>query len=424
MHSDRSAECQSDLWHKDPVSTDRGNFEGNYPPVYYGFMGLFASSDLQTSALVIRAVDALIFVGMTTALYLLLPVRRRPTLVLSWMVTIVPFGMFLIASDNPSGWAILSGGTLWLALVGWFEATTPRQRWSLGGLAVLAAVLGAGARADSATYNLVAIAAAIVLTFRTDRSYWLKAILPFAIVVISLAFYFTTQQAAASVAGLGNDNPVQGISTGMLAFINFLNTPSLWQGVFGSWGLGWFDTALPAVVYVLGLASFAAIVFAGLRSMSWKKAIALLGVFSVVWLLPTYVLVQSRSTVGQLVQPRYILPLLVMGAGVALFVVGSRAEALTRVQSLLVGGGLTVANAVALHTNMRRYITGADVNDWNLNRNIEWWWQLPLSPMAVWAIGSFAFAAAAYVLLREMRRISYRAVVPDESRVEALRLET
>jgi hypothetical protein len=408
MHGDRSAACVSKLWDDDPINTDRGNFAANYPPVYYAVMGIFAGPDVQVSTLVIRAVDAVIFVGMTSALFLLLPVRRRTGLVLAWMVTMVPFGAFLVASNNPSGWAILSGGTVWLALVGWFEAAGRRQ-WLLGALALLAAVLGAGARADSATYNVVAIAAAVVLTVRRDSGWWLRSLLPFGILLVSALFYFSTQQASASLNGLGNDNPVQGFSGAMLALVNFVNTPSLWVGVFGSWGLGWFDTPLPAVVNVFGVASFAALLFWGISSMSWRKALALLGVFSVLWLLPTYLLFQSKTLVGDLVQPRYILPLMVMGAGIAFFLAGPGQLTLTRVQALLLGAAVTIANAVSLHTNIRRYVTGNDVNDWNLDRAVEWWWNFPLSPMGVWIIGTLAFGAAVSVLLGEVRRITSKS---------------
>ena len=54
---------------------------------------------------------------------------------------------------------------------------------------------------------------------------------------------------------------------------------------------------------------------------------------------------------------------------------------------------LSVANAVALHVNMRRYITGTSVKSWNLNTAAEWWWSIPVSPMMVWAVGSVSFAA-------------------------------
>ena len=66
---------------------------------------------------------------------------------------------------------------------------------------------------------------------------------------------------------------------------------------------------------------------------------------------------------------------------------------------------LAAAQSVALHVNMRRYVTGTDSQGWNLNSGLEWWWEGSiLSPMLVWAIGSLAFAALLVVLVREVAR--------------------
>jgi hypothetical protein len=46
---------------------------------------------------------------------------------------------------------------------------------------------------------------------------------------------------------------------------------------------------------------------------------------------------------------------------------------------------------MALHTNIRRYVTGLDVNGVNLDASPEWWWDVPFTPMAVWFVGSVAF---------------------------------
>lgn len=412
MKPDVSASCQEQEFSSRLSSTERGNFTGLYPPFYYGFMSVFASPSLEVSAIVMRIVDAVVFVGVTSVLYLLLPIRRRNNLLMMWAVSVVPLGMFIIASNNPSGWAILSAGSTWLALVGYFETDGPR-RWWLGGLAVLTALMGAGSRADAAMYNLVAIAAVFVLTAERTKSFWLKMILPAVIAIGSVLLYFSTTQSQASVDGLSHDGPLQGISRGMLAIVNFFDTPNLWQGVFGGWGLGWLDTSTPALVSVGGVAVFGAIVFAGLRSVSWRKCVAVLGVFAVAWLLPAYLLVQSETFIGRLVQPRYVFPVLVLGAGVALFAVDRRWMGFTKVQLFVVGAFLALANSLALHSNIRRYVTGADVRDWNLNRSIEWWWNMPISPMVVWGIGTLAFAGVVILVMREVFRNDRETCAPD-----------
>ena len=118
------------------VDTDRGNFANNYPPVYYATMGLFVTPDILGSVWFMRLVNVLLFVAITTALACLLPLQRRAALITGWLITTVPLGAFLLASNNPSAWALIGVGSSWLALLGYFESTGKR-RIALGALFAL-----------------------------------------------------------------------------------------------------------------------------------------------------------------------------------------------------------------------------------------------------------------------------------------------
>jgi hypothetical protein len=380
------------------IATSRGNFTSTYPPVYYATMSLFASSNYTFSILLMRAINVVLFVGLTSLLYFLLAPSRRRTLVWTWSIVIVPLGAFLIASNNPSAWALISGGTLWLALVGYFE----QRGWRsivLGCLAAVAAVMGAGARADSAIYAVIAVGIALVMTVARTREFWLKAILPLGIVIVAGLFYLISNQSGVASGGL-NGTHTGGASGGTgLIWNNLLQVPSLWAGVLGTWGLGWLDTIMPAIVSVLGILAFGAATFTGLVSMSARKLIALVIALVVLVAIPVWILYKSNAMVGQEVQPRYIMPLVILFAGVALFQASERAIVFTRMQTIVVVIGVSVANAAALHTTMRRYISGFNVHDWNLNHFLHWWWSTPVSPMVVWVVGTLAFAAAVYFAL-------------------------
>ncbi|SMG12489.1 DUF2142 domain-containing protein [Agreia pratensis] len=381
------------------VPTTRLNSTGLYPPVYYAAMAVFASADIERSVVIMRLASIAIFVVLWTALYALLPRRRRSTLVWSWVIGIVPLGMFLLASNNPSSWAIISGGSVWIALVGYFESTGKR-RIALGILALVAAGLGAGARADSALYAVIGAVVAVALTAQRSKAYWRLSILPLLIVVVSIALYFTSNQVTAASTGMGTDTTVATTDTGFLLTSNLLDIPLLWAGVFGSWALGWFDTPMPGSVSVVSLAAFAVVVFAALAHTTWRKLLVLGLIAGALVAIPVYILVQSSTLVGSGVQPRYVLPLIVMFGGVALFHLRDREPQLGRVQVYLVEGAIIVANAIALHVNMRRYLTGVDMGGWNLNNRREWWWDLPATPIVVWAVGALAFAFAVHLLLR------------------------
>jgi len=399
-NGEQSAACQGTSLNDTQngfVTTKRVNLRGFYPPLYYLAMHLFVTSNIAVSAVLMRIVNLLLFVGLTSVLYALLPASRRRPLLWGWAVTLVPLGLFLVASNNPSGWAIISGGTLWISLVGYFEASGARKA-GLGAVAALATLLGAGARADGAVYAVVAIAVAVLLTASLNRRWVISALLPFALAVMAALFYLSARQSSVALSGIPARGATHQIPWHNLLFTDLLNVPSLWAGVFGSWELGWLDTPVPAIVWVGGLGAFAAIVFAGLASPSLRRLLALAMVLGALWLIPTYTLVQSGVTVGTVVQPRYILPLVIMLGGIALMPLGGPGFRLSRTQLALLVSTLSVANAAALHFNMRRYITGTGVTGWNLNSAAQWWWNIPVSPMMIWAAGSLSFAAFLVVI--------------------------
>ena len=171
--------------------------------------------------------------------------------------------------------------------------------------------------------------------------------------------------------------------------------PELWSGALGTgYGLGWVDTALPPISWVLTVTVFAGVVFWGLKMMSVRKAIALVLVIVALVAVPLYILVHDRIVLPNAIQPRYIYPILILLAGVALLGLRGLRIELGRTQVILVAVMLFVANAMALNANMRRYVSGIDVSGPNLNRAIEWWWGIPISPMGMWAVGTIAFGIA------------------------------
>ena len=404
---EQSATCQAESFTFDAtptVETERGNFVGAYPPVFYFVQGLFVGENIAVSAVLMRIFNILLFVGLTSALYALLPVRRRPTLLWAWLITAIPLGLFLISSNNPSGWAVTGVGTAWLALLGYFE-TVGRRRLGLAAIFILGVLMAAGSRGDAAFYSIGAIAVVMLIAFVRTRQFALLSILPVVMALVALAFFVSSRQVSSGVDGMGGAGSVSSGAKplggfGLLAF-NVLNAPWLWSGVFGTWGLGWLDTSMPWIVPLAGIAVFVAVGFAGLALMTARKAVAIGGVGFVLWALPVYVLTAGGDGVGAEVQPRYLLPLLVLFAGLLVLAVGDRWLAFSRVQAITLFSALSVANFVALHINIRRYVTGVEQPGVNLSAGAEWWWDLPFSPTLVWLVGSAAFAALVFVVIRD-----------------------
>lgn len=374
------------------LPTDRGNWSyGSYPPLFYSAMSVFVTDDLSVSVVLMRSANALLYVGLLTALFFLLPRPQRPLLLWGGVISAVPLGLFLIPSVNPSSWAVLSATGLWVAAWGYFQQAGIRK-WMLAALAALLLIMGAGSRSDAAVYGVIALLAAAVLSFRRERRYAVDLILPAALGIVAVFFFFSAGQSAIVTGDTAVEEGT--LSTGTLILINGKMLPQLWAGVFGLSGLGWLDTVMPGIVWITTLAIFAALCFWGLRVGDWRKWLATGGVAASLIVIPMYILVHDGVTVGSGVQPRYIYPLIIILGGVALAGFAQSGLGLGRLQLVIVGLGLAAANSVALHTNLRRYITGMDSQSFNLNANIEWWWNSPISPMMVWAAGSVAFAAA------------------------------
>lgn len=369
------------------VNTKRGNFHDHgYPPVFYSVMSIFASQHADASVLTMRILNAMLFVGMMTALFLLHQRRRRGVVLWSAFAVIVPFGMFIIPSVNPSSWAVTSAASLWLALAGFYEATTRGRLIGFGVLTLLATVIGAGARADAAAYGAVAAVLVAILKFRRAENYWLRSILVGVVVVICAAFYLTSgQQSAVTSTTMA---PLSPEDTLRLAFADFLRLPWMWGSIFGQSGLGWLDTVMPEIVYMTALGIAAALAFHGLRHSPWRKSIAVTFAVLALIVVPLYIIVKDRVIVGAYVQPRYIFPLLILVVGLCLWGLRGRNISLSGAQLSVIAGGLAIANAVALHTDFRRYVAGSSVIGINLNDGLAWWWHLPFGPNVMFAAGA------------------------------------
>ncbi|MBH0023550.1 DUF2142 domain-containing protein [Salinibacterium sp. SWN248] len=431
FYSDESAACQSRLDYTDSklAETNRGNFVGAYPPLYYAVMSNFVGEDVLASVMAMRLFNVALFVALTSALYVLLPVSRRPALVWGWLLTTVPLGLFLLASNNPSGWAVAGVGSAWLALLGYFETPHRAKRIALGALFVLAVFMAAGSRGDSALYVVGGIGVAAIIAFENSRRFWTLAILPLIMIGVSAAYFLSARQTASGISGFSSQDAVPASTEqaagaaanlagfGLLAY-NFLNVPSLWVGAFGGWALGWLDTPIPESVTFLALSAFIGVGFVGLSVLNGRKIFAVAGVGFVLWLLPTYVLTQGGDKVGEQVQPRYILPIMVIMGGLLVLEAGAKRFQLGRVQTVAVVIALSAANLVALHMNMRRYVTGNDVPGWNLNAGAEWFWSGAPAPMVVWGVGSLAFAGMVIIVAREMARAAAIRTVELEPQSE------
>jgi hypothetical protein len=379
----------------------------DYPPFFYRFLHLFTSPDTNRAVLVMRVINLLIAGGLFALLGWWLPRRSsRRLAVYAVLGTSLPLLPFIVPSLNPSSWAIVGCAVFWLALHGLY--TSPPQepgwrRWALGGLATVGGLLALAARTDCGLY-LIALGAVFAWIYR--RRWWRRWALLVPTVVCAAGGVMTLLHSSQTeTVGGWMDLLVRDATT---TWNNVIDIPLVFAGFFGSdWmgSLGWWDAPMPTGVWFASLAVVAGLVALGLRRFTWSRTLALAALFALMCLLIMVPMQKLGYPRNANIQPRYIYPLYMASVGVALLGRRDRGTApLNRLQTVIVYVMLVAAHCVALHQALRRWITGTDVNGFDLNTGIEWWRAQGPSPMAVWALGSCGFALVALLFFAVLGR--------------------
>lgn len=392
-NDEQSAACVPE--DEDLMGTTRTNAGGGYPPVFYSVMRVFVTDNIEGSIIAMRLFNAAVFVGLTIAVLALIRPGRRGPILWASTVALVPVGVFFIASSNPSSWAVLSGLLVWVALTEYLRTDRLGPRIGLGALGALAGIMGAGARSDAASYVAFAAVIAMIMSFRRSRQWLALCLLPLGLIAVGGYSVLTSGQTSwAVVAGAeAITAPTYGIGDQIKLLIsNITQLPFLWAGNLGAWRLGWLDTPVLPSVMVVMIGVFVALLMWGLQKLGWRKTLSLALTLAALVVLPLYVLHGQHANVGLEVQPRYILPLMLIFIGLATSGFDADNLGLNKIQAFFVFFGVGVMNAQAMHTNMQRYLTGVDEANGNLNQGYEWWWStVPLPPLTVWFVSSAAF---------------------------------
>jgi hypothetical protein len=335
-------------------------------------------------------------------------------------LTTVPLGSFIVASANPSGWAVIAVGSAWIVFLGVLETEGTRS-YLLAALYLGLVVLGANARIDSLLYLALTSALAIGLSqtsvARIVSKIWVPAVAGLftaawlIIVRGNFGTLFTGFGSRKDLypdplpwANLYGQTEDDGFDWSLL-WANTWDIPGLWAGVFGGWpwgALGWLDTTMPQVVPISVLTVVLLVAYLAMRDGNWRKRATVVLMVLLMWAIPLYLLQLGGFRAGEQFQPRYLLPLVIVVIGFLLLTRDGQPLLKDRFGRSAAVVALSLANAIALHTNFRRYITGMNYQDLNLNAPREWWWFfLPdwISPNLVWVVGSLAFGAVIWVIL-------------------------
>jgi len=405
--SETSAACQASQvdWNSKELRGSRTNETGRFPNGFYWTMNLLIGENTLNSAMLMRIFNSFLAILLLTVTAIFSSKNIRFALIISWIALITPLSAFTIPSTNPSSWAIIGLGIYWAALLSFLTSKNKLQTIITSIVTVITGLMAINSRSESSPYLILTTLIIIFLHAKITSLFKLniKYIVPVIIGVIAFIEFWTTPSTLGWSTGLQGGDPNR--TRGELFFRNLSQWPRFIDGSVGGWPLGWFDTPMPPMTSFFALLVLISVFFMGLRITNFKKNLALLILMGAIFYIPLRILYLGFNFVGEGVQPRYFLPLLMVFIGISLLSFENDKNIFfTKTQSFVLIGASVVAHAFALHYTMRRYITGVsssftgeDKTDWNLNKDVEWWWSFLPSPLTTWAIGSITFAIAILV---------------------------
>jgi len=381
-----------------------GNLTGERPGIYYRAMHPLVSDDAFASVWRIRIVNALLAILVSGLVLRIVRPSVRQALIGSWLVTSVPLGLFLVTSVNSGAWGLIGLANLWAAALTAVEPG-PRSRRIQGAvLTVITGAMAVGSRLEALPYAVLTLVAVAVVAWRGDlrdlvRRRRAAAVATAAGLVGALALLTTwrgfvylrsTAEALSTGFATWTDRGV-----GNALFYNLMEFPTLISGAFGwRWGLGWLDTELPGLVAFPAMAAFMGLAFTGLGHPDRRKHVVVPLIVASLVGYPMLVHAIRGLLIYEEYQPRQFIALLYLLCAFTLLVPQGRPlVVLQRSQRTAIALSIIVANAIALHVNTRRYVSGLS-KEWlfDLNENVAWWWIGLPSPMTMWAVGTVGVA--------------------------------
>jgi hypothetical protein len=403
LREDVSAACLEESTSRTGLEPSRAD-DGLYPGGFHRLMSLFAGANVDRSVVVMRMVSWLLAMALLVAAGALAGPDLRRAFSLAALTSFVPMGLYLFASNNPSGLTVAGVAAYWCAIVVAMAGAGRRRRRVAASVALVSAIVALGSRSDAGVYLAVASLAAWISTGGYLPGLRRRSLFPAGVAAAGLAATLAgTQTQRVGEGGVRLEPPSLTVSL----FDNALELPRLVTGSLGTSDLGAYDVPMPGAVSTLMLLAFGGALMAGLSSVSPAKWVASAVVGGALVGIPLVVLTEGRYLVGdpRYVQPRYLLPLLPVLVGTVLLAPrGGRRIRLTRGQVALLVSAVALAHAAALHTTIRRYVTGLDVRGPDLGESVEWWWGTGPGPLTTWAVGSLAFVVVAVLVSTLVRR--------------------
>lgn len=391
-----SAACQYAIPSNEFVIVKRVNDAKHlYPTSYYRVMGLFVSDNISYSVLGMRLFNVFLASLMLWLVLLLAPKGIRTSYLLVTSAVFVPLGLFIIPSVNPSSWTITGLAAYWAFALSLLheERLSSKRGFVLALFAMVSAGMAIASRPDAMIY--VGITTVVVLVYAGWKQ--MKKNWPSVLLLIGVSLFAAYSYLTVTAPGSGKVMGKSARGLGLL-LMNTLNLPELYEGVVGGWNLGWNDTVMPFLIPFVGMLAVMFILYRGMLVWELRKVAATGLAFVAMVSVPLAFYQLEGLRVGQVVQSRYVIPLLVL----FLVTVSLGRTVYDEVNfpvpvAVLMFGALTVSASIAFLVNAHRYISGEDSTLARLNWPVEWWSNIGIPWPLV--LAATIFSTFGYMLL-------------------------
>jgi hypothetical protein len=315
---------------------------------------------------------------------------------LTWLITNIPLGFFLISSINTSSWII--SFTILFSILIFIIFTNNRLIEVKIIIAVFIFFIANDTRPDTKLIaGTILVSMLPQITLKIKQRY--KKFIFYFITFIIFIFFLFEIWARSNIADLGRTNPIS-------IWEHIYRITSIPLGVFGGWGLGSLEIDMPALVSVLtnflilGIASFA------FKKSSNQTTFTIILFCTFIYLIPLFVIIRSNLQVGEWYQPRYILPLFIP----LIFTCISSIVHNDKIKSWIlffIFSLCLISFASSIHTVLRRYSHGSEVMIFNLNNNYDWWWNIEFipDPMTIIFFSISSYSLLFFLLIRFLQKI-------------------
>jgi len=368
----------------------------NYPKAYYWTMNNFVGPNMTQSVLAMRIFNATIASLLFFSQAILCTNKKYLSWLTGFSFTVIPLGMSLIASINPSGWAITGIANSWMFLL--IAKSMPKEerskKFASWALWAFASFMCIASRFDATIFLVVTNLIVLIATDgRIKKLNW-KYVLGFPAVIIPFFIIWRSRFPFLDWASHFTTKSLNANGPSLHIWIThwMINVVSIPIEAFGEGRLGAEIVDIPRIVPILGIALLgAALLFAFLQVNRTQLFVT----FSSFMFMTAVVMRIANMELDLFnVSGRYILPLVPYIVGSCVYFSSSPIQ-LMEVGQLrrIVIACMTIAHALSMYAVVEQNVMGTSFGIQILKVGTEeWWWkESPIGPNFLIVIGSFCF---------------------------------